>query len=444
MRWLVVFVLVGCGRVGFDGVGVDAEGGIDAPPAVGTARVIAGQPTLAFVPAPGLIVWSNHVDGTIDEITMTGEDGTVDVRVDAGGWVSAYFSEVDTVASRLGVLPGDTLRFGEDTRPPCGDAGRYLVTYPTYPGASRYDIGNGCETFGQIIGLVTQQVTSDIPVPLEPVGSYDLTVHAYDSSPTLLGSLVLDGVMIVDGGSTDFGGSTWRAPVTATVGLDGLPTYATSGSIAASFSTGDIAWRNAGEAEVAGPISNQVLEGSVAIADVGATRMSLYAQLDLSGTLNDSTCLVAIADAPIGRKAIPELPAIPANVVVDDADRTVGWQFPQDGETEHIQLLLFSGVADLGWTILVPPDTTKVTLPAQPPEVPMVFPLQGAQVMTANDTAIDGWDDARQRFDREHPFIRLFGEDPRGVAGDLAAGLAVTGGESVRLPRRGRAARGAR
>ena len=426
MRQLTVamVLLAGCGRVGFDGLVTTDDGTPDASVAdggTGTVRVVVGYISTPSTPAPDILVWSNRPDGELQATALTTATGEAMLEVTSGGWISADLREDNgSIVSRYGVQLDDTVYLGGKAAPPCQSEGSATLEFPLRAGSNYYEVAGRCPGVGHFPGSDPTEVALGVPLIPDP---FDLTILAYNGAD-LVGSIARPDLMLATGEQLGFTDTDWRSPIAADVGFMGIPADVVGLRSQFDFSTGSVRG-NAGRATLDQKGSTDIT-AQVPVADVGAERMRVRVDLE-RGPLEVSSVLVA--DAPIGLTELPPLPPMPRDITLRDAG-SITWT-GSSGSVDLLQLVtireLFSARSSVAppdptWSVLAPPGTQEIVPPELPPGVELPSPVSAILVLVADDSTIDGWDDARARFDNELPWPSALEEDTDRT-GELAVSL---------------------
>jgi len=166
-----------------------------------TAAVVVGVPVV-FIEA----------DGTQVGHPATGADGvaSADVHANATATVVITTQGSTQMQTVTGLQPGDMIILGPTNGTPTS-AGTFSVTFPSFSGATNYDVYGPCgSTNGTALTLVLQMQTDC------KLDTMDITVVPKDASGNPLVYLTKTGVAFVAGGSTTVTGNyTGLSPFTA-------------------------------------------------------------------------------------------------------------------------------------------------------------------------------------------------------------------------------------
>jgi hypothetical protein len=168
-----------------------------------SGAVVVGTPVV-FVEADGTEVGHPVTDAT--------GVASADVHPGASASVVLKSGTNTRIQTLLGLKPGDNIILGPAT-PPSTDVGTFSVSFPTYSGATSYDVFGPCGSSNGTVSPITLTMRSDCKLD-----TMDLTVVPRDSSSTGLAYLTKSGVPFVASGTTSITGSySGMAGFTATV-----------------------------------------------------------------------------------------------------------------------------------------------------------------------------------------------------------------------------------
>jgi hypothetical protein len=365
-----VALLAGCGRIGFAGDQPDAGPGTDPDAALPTDRVSVvtrsrgGPPG----PAPGVIVWTSHADGSLDELGETDEAGRAALRVDPGGGSvsAAYPGTPYMVRTVIGVELGDLIRFGEDNRP-CDQTprGQATITWAAFPDAAGYRISSTCDGF--TTSTATSRVwdlTAGIPDPM------DVVVQAIGSSGQLIATATRIGVPLGDGATVAFTAADWLAPVPRDIGVTGLPAFAMTGELFIFFRTPNDPTAGGGD-YLFEPPTEGALIASVG-APSGADVITVFGSALGSPTEHAIGFQHWFDPASNGTIAALTMPSLASDLAYDETTHRVSWS-EVPGPTDRLLVTVSYGTS-YRWEVFLPGGATSVALPEPPAGVMSTIP----------------------------------------------------------------------
>ena len=361
-------------------VGSGGDGGVDGPPPIdadphGAIDVSVVSLTGDGMPEVGATVIVK--DSEKEQTATTSAAGTASATVLPGATVTvARRIEGNTfLTTVIGAEPGDQLHFGQRGPVNAPVLGKMTFTFPLQPGASRYELSNGCKRgTGSPTGAELEFA------PGCGAGPHDVLITAFDTSQVLLGWLTaLDVAFVADGSQRVTDSFTPARRFTAS--------YTGVGAPIARFQTSR---RTLHE----GRTYMSVFKDAVP-TDGTATNAMPYA--DFGERMNIETFFFTSATALAPRQLIThragssdtyamdastELLPWLSNVQYDVATRTATWARDSSASGADAVVVRFrhrrSGNLVHEWWLIAPPDVNTVTLPALPADLEVAYPAEAA------------------------------------------------------------------
>jgi hypothetical protein len=144
-----------------------------------------------------------EADGTQAGAPVTGTDGTASADVHAGASVTVVVTSANgtSLQTVLGAKPGDTIVIGPST-PASTSVGTFSVSFPTYSGATNYNVFGPCGSVNGTTSPLTLTLYSNCKLD-----TMDITVVPRDANSNDLAFLTKTGVAFTASGTTSVTGA---------------------------------------------------------------------------------------------------------------------------------------------------------------------------------------------------------------------------------------------
>jgi hypothetical protein len=409
---LVALAASACGRLGFDGgrdgAGGDGGGGDGIVVGPGEVGVTTGSRVPDAPPVAGLVVWSSHADGSLDDVAVSDPSGQAALAVDPGGAVSAAYPGTPyLVRTVFDVAPGDALVFGaNDQRCDMTPRATVMVTWAPVNNAARYELGHGCDQV-MVDAPATGHAWTVIAAVADPT---DLVVYAKDADNDVLAIATKLSAPTNDGATISIGPSDWIDPPVVPIGITGIPAEFTMGDMVVLFQMPS----SSNMARPDGVFSEPVTGGTVQLA-AGRIPPGTSYVFASAAVVDPSFRMLSVArrfDAPFGASLLAPVGTPPRRldaVGYDPSQRRIAWTTAADGETDAVHAQ-YSRIGTGGgyvmvWTGWAPGHRTELSIPALPDGVTIDQPAEDSGVsVRIVDLDASGWAELRQRPEWATPF----------------------------------------
>lgn len=357
----LAFVILGCGRIGFDPTGVvvttDGDGGVIVPPDHILVQTTAGAAIVA------------ETDGSR---YVANETGTALVPATSPTTLHVVFTSntIDTeVFTAVGVDPGSNLVVGRGVGV-ASNPTHMTVTLPAAANATQYAIrgGEACVQGGL-------QTTPGVSVAFQ-AGCSGTGAHLIAFAlqmQTVIGYLDLGTVTLATNGTFTATGS-WSALVTYTLAVHGADVIdgQTVGEQLLELDTGSAGGISLDptDSSPAGTVTG----GGVTLASSPIPPFANELVLTAMPTMTTSTTLTLHPALAPGSNTVDASAMLPLLAAPTYSNTTIGATWPAPPPTSADFVIYKASVmkADstfIGWTIYAPPTTTSVTFPALPADL---------------------------------------------------------------------------
>jgi hypothetical protein len=347
----------------------DGASPADAPPEMGMVTVEYLGDSYDAVVAGHTVVFADN-DGTQLGTEVTDADGKASHVIPRDATVTLVrVGTYDVYAvTRIGVQPGETLRFGT-TWQPLPTIATMTVSWPSAGTGYRYDVKTPCGgSASNYINATSTTITIDercagktFDVYVARISTFNYDVHGY---------LMATAQTANDGGSITVTG-TWSDNTQPLEGTYAVPTGTRiSGLLSATYDTRDY---DGDDVSMSGYTTSPTASLSYRLLPAPGSQLLHEVELERMGQVQKQIVGRRFPYATqVGFDITSSLTTWIASASFDKASRTLTWSTETTQAADVVRANFAynrSATQDVRWLVIAPGDVTSVVLPALPGEL---------------------------------------------------------------------------